>query len=290
MRSTHTSVLLDEVAENLVQPDYRLLVDTTIGGGGHTYTILLNYPNLRAVGMDIDEVALAQARERLAPFQDRVTLKRGNFSELKQILGDEGISAVDAVLFDLGVSSYQLEGGRGFSFKDEQELDMRMDQREEMTAYHVVNTYSYEELRKIMVDFGEEYKAAQIARAIVNERKKAPIETASALGSLVARVKRRKGKIHPATQTFQAIRMEVNQEIKNLERGLAAAIELLAPGGRVGVISFHSLEDRLVKTCFKTSPALAVVTKKPIRPGRAELLHNPRSRSAKLRIAEKVER
>jgi 16S rRNA (cytosine1402-N4)-methyltransferase len=290
MGSTHTPVLLDEVAGSLIQPDYRLMVDTTIGGGGHTYRILSKYPNLRAVGMDIDEVALEHARERLVPFRDRATLKRGNFSELKRILGDEGISAVDAILFDLGVSSYQLEGERGFSFKDEQELDMRMDQRQEFTAYQVVNTYTYEELRKVIAEFGEEYKASQIARAIVNERKKAPIETARALGSLVGRTTRRKGKIHAATKTFQAIRMEVNHEIANLERGLAAAIDLLAPGGRVGVISFHSLEDRLVKTCFKTSPVLAVVTKKPIRPGRDELLNNPRARSAKLRIAEKVER
>lgn len=290
MGSTHIPVLLDEVAESLIRPEYRLVVDATIGGGGHTYKILSKYPNLRAVGMDIDEIALAQARERLVPFQDRATLKRGNFGELKQILGDEGISAVDAVLFDLGVSSYQLEGGRGFSFKDEQELDMRMDQRQKMTAFQVVNTYTYKELSRVIAEFGEEYKASQIARAIVDERRKAPIETARALGTLIARTTRRHGKIHAATQTFQAIRMEVNHEIANLESGLAAAIDLLVPGGRVGVISFHSLEDRIVKVCFKTSPALAVVTKKPIRPGRAELLSNPRSRSAKLRIAEKVER
>jgi 16S rRNA (cytosine1402-N4)-methyltransferase len=210
MGSTHIPVLFDEVAESLIRPEYRLVVDATIGGGGQTYRILSKYPNLRVVGMDIDEIALAHARERLVPFQDRVTLKRGNFSELKQVLGDEGISAVDAILLDLGVSSYQLEGDRGFSFKDEQELDMRMDQRQNMTAYHVVNTYTYEELRRVIAEFGEEYKASQIARAIVDERRKAPIETARALGTLIARTTRRHGKkrglVYPVREAVKKIR------------------------------------------------------------------------------------
>ena len=289
MGSIHIPVLLDEVVQNLIRPEYRLFVDATVGGGGHTYTILETYPNLRAYAIDADDVALHAAAARLAPFQDRITMKRANFSELRQILGDEGISAVDAVLFDLGVSTFQLEGERGFSFKDTCTLDMRMDTRQPATASRVVNTYPYEDLKRIIAEYGEEWKAAPIARAIVDERKKAPISTARALADIVAKVVRRRGKTHPATKTFQAIRMEVNKETERLEAGLKAAISVLAPGGRVGVISFHSLEDRLVKTTFKTTDGLSVITKKPLRPGRPEVVRNPRSRSAKLRIAEKIE-
>ena len=287
MGSIHIPVLLDEVVQNLIRPEYRLFVDATVGGGGHTYTILETYPNLRAYAIDADDVALHAAAARLAPFQDRITMKRANFSELRQILGDEGISAVDAVLFDLGVSTFQLEGERGFSFKDTCTLDMRMDTRQPATASRVVNTYPYEDLKRIIAEYGEEWKAAPIARAIVDERKKAPISTARALADIVAKVVRRRGKTHPATKTFQAIRMEVNREIDRLQTGPEAAVSVLAPAGRVGVISFHSLEDRLVKTTFKTNEALSVITKKPLRPGRPEMLRNPRSRSAKLRIAEK---
>jgi 16S rRNA (cytosine1402-N4)-methyltransferase len=288
MGSTHTPVLLDEVVNNLIRPDYRLFVDATVGGGGHTYSILTTNPNLRAYAFDLDEASLAAAKERLAPFQDRVKLNRANFSELKHTLDDDGILAVDAILFDLGLSTYQLEGERGFSFRDVNSLDMRMDQRQERTALQVVNSYTYEALKRIIAEYGEEWKAGKIAREIVTERKKGTITSARALAKIVAKVARRTGKIHPATKTFQAIRMEVNQELRNLEVGLVAAIELLAPGGRVGIISFHSLEDRMVKTMFKTAPNLTLLTKKPIRPGRPEILRNPRSRSAKLRIAEKV--
>jgi 16S rRNA (cytosine1402-N4)-methyltransferase len=284
----HIPVLLDEVVQNLIRPEYRLFVDATVGGGGHTYSILTTYPNLRAYAIDLDDIALQAAADRLAPFQDRVTVKRANFSELKQILSDEGVATIDAVLFDLGVSTFQLEGERGFSFRDTCALDMRMDQRQPVTAFHVVNAYPYEELKRIIAEYGEEWKAAPVARAIVAERKKAPIITARALADVVAKVVRRRGKTHPATKTFQAIRMEVNKEIERLEAGLEAAINLLAPGGRLGVISFHSLDDRLVKTTFKTTSGLSVITKKPIRPGRPEVVRNPRSRSAKLRIAEKV--
>jgi 16S rRNA (cytosine1402-N4)-methyltransferase len=287
MGSTHIPVLLDEIVQGLIRPEYRLLVDATAGGGGHTYSILNTYPNLRAYAIDLDDTALAAARERLAPFQDRVTLKKANFSELKQTLGDDGILTADAVLFDLGVSTFQLEGERGFSFKDTHALDMRMDQSQKQTALQVVNSYTCEALERIIAEYGEEWRAARIARAIVAERRKAPLTSARALADVVARAARRTGKIHPATKTFQAIRIEVNQELKSLETGLTAAIDLLAPRGRVGVISFHSLEDRMVKTIFKTAPELTVLTKKPIRPSRPEIVRNPRSRSAKLRIAEK---
>jgi 16S rRNA (cytosine1402-N4)-methyltransferase len=289
MTSAHIPVLFDEVVQSLIRPEYRLFVDATAGGGGHTYSILNAYPNLRAYAIDLDDAALTAAGRRLEPFRDRVKLKRANFTALKQILGDEGTSTVDAVLFDLGVSTFQLEGERGFSFRDTHALDMRMDQRQERTALRVVNSYSFAALKNIIGEYGEERKAAQIARAIVTERRKAPVTSARELAEIVAKVARRTGRIHPATKTFQAIRMEVNQELKNLETGLAAAIDLLAPGGRVGVISFHSLEDRMVKTIFKAAPELTVLTKKPIRPGRIEIARNPRSRSAKLRIAEKAD-
>jgi len=288
MGSTHTPVLLDEVVQGLIRPEYRLFVDATVGGGGHTYSILTAHPNLRTYAIDLDETAIAAARDRLAPFQDRVTLKKANFRALKQVLGDDGISTVDAILFDLGVSTFQLEGRRGFSFRDTGALDMRIDQGQTETALRVVNTYTFEALKQIIACYGEEWRAARIARAIVTERKKAPLTSASALAEVVAKVSRRAGKIHPATKTFQAIRMEVNQELKNLETGLAAAIDLLACGGRVGVISFHSLEDRMVKGIFRAAPGLTVLTKKPISPSRPEVQRNPRSRSAKLRIAEKV--
>jgi len=288
MGYAHIPVLLDEVVQGLIRPAYRLVVDATVGGGGHTYSILTAHPNLRAYAIDVDEAAIVAARERLEPFRDRVKLKRANFSALKEILGDDGVVTVDAVLFDLGVSTFQLEGERGFSFKDTHTLDMRMDQRQEQTALRVVNSYTFEALKKVIAEYGEEWKAAQIARAIVAERKKAPVKSAREFAEIVTRVVRRTGKTHPATKTFQAIRMEVNQELKNLEIGLQAAIDLLAPGGRVGVISFHSLEDRMVKRILKATPELAVLTKKPIRPSRVEITRNPRSRSAKLRIAEKI--
>ncbi len=288
MGRAHIPVLLDEVVQNLIRPEYRLFVDATVGGGGHTYSILTAYPNLRAYALDQDDAAIAAAGERLEPFEGRVTLKRANFNALKQILGDDGIDAVDAVLFDLGISTLQLEGERGFSFKDTDALDMRMDERQERTALRVVNSYTLEALKRIIAEYGEEWKAAPIARAIVTERKKAPIKTARQLADIVARVVRRSGRVHPATKTFQAIRMEVNQELENLKAGLADAIDLVAPGGRIGVISFHSLEDRMVKSIFKTTAQLAVLTKKPIRPGRPEIVRNSRSRSAKLRIAEKI--
>jgi 16S rRNA (cytosine1402-N4)-methyltransferase len=287
MEPIHISVLLDEVLQGLIRPEYRLFVDGTVGGGGHTYTILKANPILRAYALDVDEAALDVARDCLSPFQDRVTLKRANFGALGQILKEDGISTVDAVLFDLGFSTFQLEGGRGFSFKDAGSLDMRMDQSQKTSALEVVNSYTYEALKHMIGEYGEEWRAAHIARAIVAERRKGPITSARALAEIVARGARRTGKIHPATKTFQAIRIEVNQELKNLETGLTAAIDLLAPGGRVGVISFHSLEDRMVKSMFKGTPGLAVLTKKPVRPTRQEILRNPRSRSAKLRIAEK---
>jgi len=283
----HIPVLLEEVLHNLVNVEDGLFVDATLGGGGHTYRILERYEHLRVIGIDADEVALTIAKEALRDFQDRVTLVRRNFKTLREILQGIGVSSIDGILFDLGTSTYQIMGKRGFSFNDEEALDMRMDMRETLTARDVVNRYRQDDLANIIFRYGEEEKSRRIAKAIVEARQKKPIETAKELGDLVAKVKWRRGRIHPATRTFQAIRIETNHELENLKTGVESAIEMVNPKGRIGVISFHSLEDRMMKETFRNSPVLKIITKKPIRPERKEALANPRSRSAKLRIAEK---
>jgi 16S rRNA (cytosine1402-N4)-methyltransferase len=287
MGSVHIPVLLEEVAENLVDADDDVVVDATVGGGGHGSYLLEKYRRLRLVGIDADDEALALAAERLSPFGDRVLLKKGNFRDLKRILQGESIGEVDMVLFDLGISMYQMSGGRGFSVSDEVALDMRIDREEALTAYEVVNRYDYRTLVRIIRDYGEEGDADRIGRAIVEARKKGPITGAKALADIVTKAKRGRGRIHPATKTFQAIRIEVNSEFDNLEKGLRDAVDVLRTSGRIGVITFHSLEDRIVKTFFKTNPLLAVKTKKPITPGWDEIRANRKARSAKLRIAEK---
>jgi 16S rRNA (cytosine1402-N4)-methyltransferase len=283
----HIPVLLEDVIEKLVSEKTRLFVDATVGGGGHSYHILERHENVRLIGLDADEETLKIAAARLSVFEGRVRLLRGNFRDLKETLSSAGVSSVDAILFDLGLSTFQIMGKRGFSFNDETFLDMRMDVRQELTAHDVVNHYGYKDLLGIIRDYGEEYRGPAIAKAIVEARRKNPVNTAKELADLILRVKRRTGKIHPATKTFQAIRIEVNDELKSLEAGIAQAVDMLASGGRVGVISFHSLEDRIVKNAFKASPVLEVTTKKPIKAELAEIRENPRSRSAKLRVAEK---
>lgn len=287
MGVAHIPVLLDEVADNLASVTGNLFVDATVGGGGHSSFILERYPGLNLVGLDVDEDNLKIAEEWLRDFGGRVTLIRGNFRNLKELLKGAGINSFDSILFDLGLSTFQISGTRGFSFNDDSFLDMRMDSREPLTAYDVVNKYNYEALKRIILEFGEEYRAARIARVITEERKRKPIATAKELANVVGKAKRRTGRVNPATKTFQAIRIEVNGELDSLRSGLADAIDMARPTGRIGVISFHSLEDRIVKEMFRASPLLNVVTKKPIRPGRAEIISNPRSRSAKFRVAEK---
>lgn len=285
---THIPVLLEEVLSNLVNVEDGLFVDATLGGGGHTHGMLERYKAIRVIGIDTDEVALTIAEEALRGFKDRVKLVRGNFKTLKETLQGMGVSSIDGILFDLGISTYQIMGKRGFSFNDEVALDMRMDIREELTAWDVVNRYRQDKLEQILFEYGEEEKARKIARAIVEARKKKPIQTAKELGDVVAGVKWRRGRIHPATKTFQAIRVEVNRELESLKTGVNSAIEILSTRGRIGIVTFHSLEDRMIKEAFRNSAALKVLTKKPIRPERKEMLSNPRSRSAKLRIAEKL--
>ncbi|MDR2019117.1 MAG: 16S rRNA (cytosine(1402)-N(4))-methyltransferase RsmH [Syntrophobacterales bacterium] len=288
MGVTHIPVLLEEVLDNLVGIGTGLFVDATVGGAGHSYAILERQKYLRLVGLDVDEDNLRTAEEKLCAFEKRVTLVRGNFRDLGRILRSLDIESMEGILFDLGLSTYQMMGNRGFSFNDEFFLDMRMDNRDPVTAYDVVNGYGYEALKSVIEEFGEEYRAPKIARMIVEERKKKPISTARELSAVILKAKKRQGKIHPATKTFQALRIEVNQELNNMRSGLSDAIAMLAPKGRIGVISFHSLEDRIVKETFRGSPLLRLVTKKPIRPERPEVLLNPRARSAKLRVAEKL--
>ncbi len=283
----HIPVLLEEVVRGLVSEKTEYFVDATTGGGGHAYHILERYGNVKLIGLDADENALRIAAERLYGFKDRVRLVRGNFRDLKEVLTSLGVLSIDGILFDLGLSTDQIMGARGFSFNDDSSLSMRMDNQEGLTAYDVVNSYSYKELLRIIRDYGEEYRAPAIAKTIVEARKKGPISTAKELGDIVLRAKRRTGRIHPATKTFQAIRIEVNDELRSLEIGLKSAVDALAPGGRIGVISFHSLEDRITKNLFRSSVVLNPITKKPIRSERAEVRGNPSSRSAKLRIAEK---
>ena len=287
MDFTHIPVLLEEVTSNLISEKTEIFVDATLGGAGHSSFILERHKNLRLIGLDTDKTALEIAGKKLTVFNERATLIRGNFKDLKAILTSIGVSSIDGILFDLGLSTYQIMGKRGFSFNDDAFLDMRMDDQESFTAYDVVNRYSYEDLRGVLEEYGEEFKAYRIAKAITDERKKNPIKTAKELSAIILKAKKRTGRIHPATKTFQAIRIEVNNELKNLTSGITDAADLLTPNGRIGVISFHSLEDRIVKNLFKTSCLLRATTKKPIIAGRAEIKENPNSRSAKLRVAER---
>ncbi|HOJ71721.1 MAG TPA: 16S rRNA (cytosine(1402)-N(4))-methyltransferase RsmH [Syntrophorhabdaceae bacterium] len=284
----HIPVLVKEVLDYLISEKFSLFIDATVGGGGHAFSILGHHSKIKLIGLDVDEAGLAIAARRLQPFGERVRLIRGNFRDLKDILAREGIDGFDAILFDLGLSMYHLQGKRGFSFYDDSFLDMRMDNQQEKTAFDVVNRYSTERLENILLQYGEEYRARAIAKAILYARKKKPITTALELSSLILRVKGKKGRTHPATKAFQAIRIEVNRELENIVSGLRDAIEMCRPGGRIGVISFHSLEDRIIKNTFRADERIKVITKKPLKPSMKEIKENPASRSAKLRVAEKI--
>jgi 16S rRNA (cytosine1402-N4)-methyltransferase len=248
------------------------------------------------IGIDADESAIKIAQDNLKDFQDSFKLINDNFENLDRILPKEGVERIDAILFDLGLSSYQIEDDtRGFSIKRNSRLDMRMDTRLRVTAYDIVNRYKESSLSQIIERFGEEPFHKRIARFIVSERSKRPIETTHELATIIHRAvshRYKNSKIDPATRTFQALRIAVNRELESLENGLKKAISYLAPKGRICVISFHSLEDRIVKRIFKGYSDLGVLkilAKKPITPSREEILFNPRSRSAKLRIAERME-
>ncbi len=306
----HVSVLLWECIDGLnIKPD-GIYVDGTLGGAGHSSQIAARLTTGRLIGIDRDQVALKAAGERLAPYGDRVTLVHSNFCEIKHVLQELGISGVDGILLDLGVSSPQLDDGeRGFSYMADAPLDMRMNRSDALTAYHVVNQWSYEELRRILFDYGEERYAPKIAAAICSRRESKPIETTLELveiirGAMPAAALREKQ--HPAKRSFQAIRIAVNDELGSVEKVMRDAVDCLNPGGRLAIITFHSLEDRIVKVgmadaskgctcppnfpvcvCGK-QPKVKLISRKPIVSGEEELEQNPRARSAKLRVCEKI--
>ena len=309
MEYLHKPVLLKESIEALnIRPD-GIYVDGTLGRAGHSREIAQRLTTGRLICIDRDGAAIDAAKERLAPWLGQVTLVRGNFSELAEILRDCRVSAADGLLFDLGVSSPQLDdAARGFSYMHDAPLDMRMDDSAHLTARGVVNEWSENELRRILYDYGEERYAPAIARAIVRARGDRPVETTLELVELIRSAmpsKALREKQHPAKRSFQAVRIAVNGELDALEPMVEAATEVLAPGGRLAVITFHSLEDRIIKrallaqargcTCppefpvcvCGNKPKLKILTRKPIVPDEEELAENPRARSAKLRVAEK---
>ena len=310
MEFVHRSVLLWECIDALnIKPD-GIYLDGTLGGAGHSSQIAQRLTTGRLIGVDRDTVALEAAKQRLAPWMDRVTLVHSNFSEIASILDDLGLKGIDGMLFDLGVSSPQLDdGSRGFSYMADAPLDMRMDRSEGLTAADVVNGYDQNELRRILLQYGEERYAPLIAAAIVRRRSEKPIETTLELVDVIKSAmpgKALREKQHPAKRSFQAIRIAVNDELASVERMIRGAVPKLNKGGRLAVITFHSLEDRIVKTgmaefakgctcppdfpvcvCGKT-PDVKLVSRKPILPTDQEVEENPRARSAKLRVAEKL--
>jgi 16S rRNA (cytosine1402-N4)-methyltransferase len=306
----HTPVLLSEVIAGLAPTVGGAYIDATLGGGGHALAILAAcMPGGRLLGIDTDPAALKAATARLGPFANRATLVHGNFREIGRIARDAGFVNVQGILLDLGVSSHQLDTPeRGFSFQVDALLDMRLDPTTGETAADLVNELDEQELADLIYRYGEERGSRRIARFIAEARRTQRIATTNQLAELVARaLGGRRGRIHPATRTFQALRIAVNRELESLEQALPQAVELLAPGGRLGVISFHSLEDRIIKLFFRAeagkmpteeqtivetdAPArLRIITNKPIAPNDEEQRANPRSRSAKLRIAERVSR
>lgn len=306
MAFAHVSVLTREVIEFLKPEPGKRYLDGTLGGGGHTERLLIeSSPDGLVLGLDRDDEALAAAQLQLSHFGARLSARQASFAAAGEILTELRWQSVDGAILDLGVSSHHLDAPeRGFSFRSSARLDMRMDRRQRLDAYEIVNRYAAPELERILKIYGEEPRARRIAAAIVAAR---PIETTGGLAALIARAKGgRAGDRHPATQSFQALRIAVNQELDHLESFLENGYELLAPGGRLAVISFHSLEDRLVKSAFRKwsrdclcpprAPACAcgwsrkakLLTTKPVTPSAAECQSNPRARSAKLRVVERV--
>lgn len=310
MEFQHKSIMLNEVIEGLKIREKGIYVDGTLGGGGHSCRIAAHLSEEgKLIGIDQDADAIAAASERLGSYQDRVTIVRSNYEDMCRVLRDLGISGVDGILLDLGVSSYQLDTPeRGFSYQYDTALDMRMDVRQTLTARQIVNEYSQAELFRIIRDYGEDRFAQNIAKHIVAARQDKPIETTYELNEIIrmaipAKVRQKGG--HPSKRTYQAIRIACNRELDVLENTLGGMIDMLRPGGRICVITFHSLEDRIVKTIFRRSESPCtcpptfpvctcgqvskgtVITRKPILPSQAELEENSRAKSAKLRIFER---
>lgn len=308
MEFNHYSVLLTETIEQLHVKPEGIYVDGTLGGGGHAFEVCSRLTTGHFYGIDQDDAAIRAASERLAPFEDKVTILRNNYCNMRAALTAEGIEKADGILLDLGVSSYQLDTEeRGFSYRYDAPLDMRMDQRQTLSAREIVNEYSENDLYRIIRDYGEEKFAKNIAKHIVRARAEKPLETTYELNEIIkaAIPARMRQNGHPSKQTFQAFRIECNRELEVLKSSLDDFIELLNPGGRLCVITFHSLEDRIVKTIFRKNenpctcppdfPVCVcgkvskgrVVTKKAILPSEQEILENSRSKSAKLRVFEK---
>ncbi len=307
MEFKHTSVLFSETIEHLNIRDDKVYVDGTLGGGGHSHGILSENKTCRLIGIDQDTEALAAAGERLSEFSGRVSLVHDNFKNIKSILGTEKI---DGAVLDLGVSSYQLDNAeRGFSYMHDAPLDMRMNREASLSAFDVVNTYEKEELTRIFYEYGEEKWSKRVADFIVEARAKRAIETTAELVDIIKNAIPQSARMvggHPAKRVFQAIRIEVNGELDLLKQALCDFVEVLNPGGRICVITFHSLEDRITKQVFAElsrgcicpkefpvcmcnhKPEIKLVTKKPVLPGQAETEQNSRSKSAKLRVAEKI--
>ena len=306
----HVSVLLGECIESLAIKPEGIYVDGTLGGAGHSSRIAAQLTTGRLIGIDRDEIALKAAGARLAPFGDRVTLVHSNFCALASVLEELNIPGVDGILLDLGVSSPQLDdGSRGFSYMVDAPLDMRMDSTDSLNAHTVVNTWPYEELKRILYEYGEERFAPQIASAICKRRESAPIQTTLELVEVIRSAmpaSALREKQHPAKRSFQAIRIAVNDELNSVSKVMEDAIPKLNPGGRLAVITFHSLEDRIVKNAMAAAakgctcppsfpvcvcgkkPKVKIITRKPIVSGDEELERNPRARSAKLRVCEKL--
>lgn len=311
MEFKHASVLLMETIDNLKIKDTGIYMDGTLGGGGHSYEIARRLGDGgRLIGIDQDEAAIKAAGERLKPFLDRVTIVRSNYLNAPEVLKGLGIEKTDGILLDLGVSSYQLDTlERGFSYKYDTPLDMRMDTRQSLSAKEIVNGYSEQELFRIIRDYGEDKFAKNIAKHIIRARQDKPIATTGELNGIIKAAipaKMRQSGGHPSKKTFQAIRIACNRELEVLQDSLDTFIELLNPGGRLCIITFHSLEDRIVKSLFRKNenpctcppdfpvcvcgklPKGKVITKKPILPGEEELAENKRSKSAKLRVFERI--
>ncbi len=311
MFTFHTPVMQREVIESLHLRPGGVYVDGTVGGGGHAGDILSKTaPDGLLIGIDVDDDALQAAEERLRPFGKRKILVKGNFADIHTILNNLNLKEVDGILLDLGVSSYQLKTAeRGFSFSMKAVLDMRMDQSQGLSAYDIINTFPEKELEKIIKDYGEEIMAGRIVRMISARRKDAPIRTTAELADIIVNAlpsRPRPGRIHPATKTFQAIRIYVNNELLNLYDAINRGVDALKKSGRFSIISFHSLEDRIVKTSFRSwekgcicppdfpictctrKAKLKVLTRRPITPDATEIEANPRARSARLRTAERI--
>ena len=310
MEFKHISVLYNETVGGLLVKSGGVYVDGTLGGGGHSMGILSSAKNVRLIGIDRDPEAIEAAGKKLAPFGENVTLVNRNFSEIKSILNDLNIDGIDGAVLDLGVSSYQLDNAeRGFSYMHNSRLDMRMNKDNPKSAYEVINEYSADELKRIFYEYGEEKWSARVAQFIVEKRAQKPIETTFELVDIIkaAIPKRVRAEgSHPAKRIFQAVRIEVNNELGILKPAIKDIVEVLKPGGRIAVITFHSLEDRIIKNTFSDfatgcvcpknfpvcvcnrQPVVKIITKKPILPTRQEELDNSRSKSAKLRKAEKL--